>query len=481
EKPTERPSFSEAPPVAWHDLTHSPIPQIINTFIQTHNFPFIDQIKNPVQSTSDIVFIQNILSDLLRHWLESGLLTNDQDVSILRDIINLFSSIVNVSSEFVALDKTFIKTIQLCIQDVAKRYQKYLNDVNMAPFCHLVEILLFKFPNSADFLFKSIVYCLYSTCYVDAFLNFKEQMKPVEEFLLITCPKYFHSIEKQNQVLSTSTAEIDYRYNEIYEQMLPSISKWNSSILSAMHYMTSILIKRIKNLYSNKRRQKLFYHLLFILKNTQISTELIHSTLVLFYNLITNHHLQYQIKREEKNLSVIFFHLLSSNHGQIVLYSCKILAHIINDEQQDEYISKITSVFLDFIQKTVDDPVQEVFGGTTMDMLLKDFKELLRCDKVKQEVIKRNGLMLLIQCASNGGHDQAVPAKTLQLLLEILLQMITVNTSEVGIEQIKQYQNFIEKCLKFHLKLTDKKIIMATQSFLEKLGEKEEKEATTTD
>ncbi|CAF4380871.1 unnamed protein product, partial [Rotaria sordida] len=120
-------------------------------------------------------------------------------------------------------------------------------------------------------LLDMLVKCVTSRFYVDALRGLNEgkasSLSVTEHFLLVTCPNYIVTCDRDKTSSSKIAKQMLNRYDELLSDFLPHIKQWTTSVMLCLFYPIKFVLSFIPSL-PYEQRKPMYDIILIILLNT---------------------------------------------------------------------------------------------------------------------------------------------------------------------------------------------------------------------
>ncbi|CAF0882831.1 unnamed protein product [Rotaria sordida] len=319
---------------------------------------------------------------------------------------------------------------------------KYLQDPQIKSIDNLLRTIQrlerINFDNKKDYLFDNIVKCICSSLFIEIFLQSlnQENIDDVgQKFLLNTCTDYIysHSTDKQHkQCLIDIRQSLLRPFTQWLIQQSSLFRLWNNRIIINLRQICFLLTLSIQlnrfiildNDILNYYCQIIdsFINILYsILQsdnkiNNKLSYSLIGTIIPNLYTMTLSKQLEKYI--QNKYIITLILKLTNYENDEIQLNAFKILSSLTTEQETKniDYSNNIADLFIKFLNKVIDDSNQTL----RFYNLLRCLKNLIQYDQIKDELIKQNGLPLIIRCATDIKYK---PLQVQQPALEILFAL----------------------------------------------------------
>ncbi|CAF1301304.1 unnamed protein product [Didymodactylos carnosus] len=323
---------------------------LIDSLILNHEFYFI---------------LINTLKDILKKWQKRYDALSKQESFIFRNTSRILFNMISSMSDnndilqqqqqkrqmfHLFLNQKFIKSVKKCLENVAVYGKHITNGNNFKYFAKLIDILadyqcvLNKEEQEklSSLLLNSIVKCLCSEYYVDAFKHLQlksNSMSENEKFFLRKCPSYLTSYAVKCLA---------------FKKYIPVIKEWKHPVKHSMYHLIDILNHSVSRFQSYVTRISQYLSiidgLLVILNEPLLSTEnvmekstnieviLIESTIILMLKLVCHPSILNYVK--QKQVTQTFLSLTNSKYDSIQLNAYLILACVMNEGNISTVVNK---------------------------------------------------------------------------------------------------------------------------------------------
>ncbi|CAF1025351.1 unnamed protein product [Adineta steineri] len=391
----------------------------------------------------------------LRHW-RLGTQSNDDEFYFVFDTIpNLFVKMSNHISEKNILilkelifHKSLINELNIFLEEISLN-GKYLQDPQIKSLDNIFRAIQrlerSRFDNKIDplltKLFDNIVKCICSTSFIEMFIHSTTQEidDPGQKFLLHTCTDYIYSHptdQQHKQCLLDIRQSLLHPFSQWLLQQRSSFRSWNIRMTVILRQLCFILTLSIQlNRYAILDKDtfngycQLIDSFIIILQsiiqtenmiNNKLNQSLMGTLTPNLYTMTLSNQLEIYIKN--KHITSLTLKLADIENDEIQLNAFRILSSIITEQDTKTMSNSITiaNLFRKFLDKAIDDPNQML----KFYNLLRCLKHLIQYDQIKQELIKQNGVLLLLRCIT---ETKFKPLQAQQPALEILLALTFTN------------------------------------------------------
>ena len=277
------------------------------------------------QQMNDHPFFQNQLIDelsaVLDYWISDGTLSDEQKdlfSSATQFIWKLLNATSNASSWLEKQNK-LIELTEKCLNEIGA-YGYYIGiggveDPSLESFDWLVRSFeLIRCEKLLDELIK----CVTSRFYIDALYKLSDAngatLSITQHFLLVTCPNYILTFEKNQKSSEKIVDKMLNAYGEVFSHFLPNIKDWTSPVILCLSYPIKFLLRGTKTI-DIKNKQSIYETISTILQNKdEIDSDnekgrnaLLFNTLCLLLEILrTDKKLLQKVKNEkEKNEKLV--------------------------------------------------------------------------------------------------------------------------------------------------------------------------------
>nr|CAF4123563.1 unnamed protein product [Adineta steineri] len=303
-------------------------------------------------------------------------------------------------------------------------------------------------------LFETVVKC-FSSHYYEKMLNDigkQTEMNIREELFFERCPYFIYQCRSQHR---------RYLLNDCRKILLPLFNKQlpfnqvNKPVIATIGSICALIFVRAYVMMNNNtfydQYEKLLTHLLQMLHNTNqndsTNIQLIKELVEQLANFISFE--QYFGKMRELKASSLFLSIIDNTQDEYTHFQIyRILAAILTEKDIKTLAlpDKIVRIFLG----KINDIINNIHSEEPLDNILIALKSLVQHDQIKAEIVKQQGLPLLIRCATE--PELIKQAEGTQLSLEILLAL-TFNTE--AFNYIKNNSLFLEELKKVRMSTDD--------------------------
>jgi hypothetical protein len=369
--------------------------QIIDTLKNICGLTLIDQ---SIVGHELFHLIRNILTHILNQWSDDNIILTDKDEYLFQEIVQLFFKMIqhirstNQSSVPIFqtwfLNESFFKAIVSVLENLSKDSSKYANqNENMKSLIVLMESIQ-RFQKGLDHIINNsivlllidpIIQCLCSSTYVDTFKKLpikSNNASTYVEFILGTCPYYCIWYRGKSQLTMINQLCLNNMlksYQEIYELFLPTIDDWEFPLMESIFCMTALL--RYVAYYPSTREYlkdnlKILDSILIILNSSSLldnvlieadynsATNVTDAAISFIFNLTLDFQFLTLIEENSYFSRDIFLKLKHAKVDRIKLHAFMILAKILDEDdiQKLDHIDTLTSVFISYLCKAVNEP-----------------------------------------------------------------------------------------------------------------------------
>ncbi|UJR07687.1 hypothetical protein I4U23_011972 [Adineta vaga] len=388
---------------------------------------------------------------LLRHW-RLGTQSNDDESSFIFETIpNLFIKMSNHISESnlstlkdLIFHNSLLTELSICLEEIAST-GKYLQDPQIKSLDNIFRAIQrlerHRSDNKTDTylikLFDNIVKCICSPSFIEMFIHSTthDNDDPGQKFLLHTCTDYIYSHptdQQHKQSLLHIRQSLLRPFSQWLIQQSSSFRLWNLRTTVILRQLCFILTLSIQlNRYINLEKDtfedycQLIESFFNILQSILQTDNLINNKLALslmgtitpnLYTMTLSNQLAKYIK--SKHMTSLILKLADIENDEIQLNAFRILSIIVTDQDVKNTSNSMTiaNLFIKFLTKVIDDQNQML----KFYNLLRCLKHLIQFDQIKDELIKQNGILLLLRCATD---TKFKPLQAQQPALEILLAL----------------------------------------------------------
>ncbi|CAF0925814.1 unnamed protein product [Rotaria sordida] len=375
--------------------------------------------------------------------------------------------------------------INKCAQNIGNVSEEFIEVLNNLLFAY--ERLIHKRLDIQDdpsitILFESVAKCFVSHNYEEMLEHVGEhtEMSIREEFFFARCPLFLHQCRSQHR---------RHILNDVRKILLPLFNKRlplkqiNKSVIMVLGSICAVLFICSYGIMNNEafydQYEKLLSHLNEMLSNVYsirgendlIKIELIQEIVEQMSNFISID--QYIGKMKELQLSARLLTIVDDIQDEAIHFQIyRILAAILTEKDIKTLASpdKIVTIFL----KKIINISNNISEREPLSNILIAVKSLVQHDQIKDEIVKQQGLSLLIRCATE--PELIEQGEGNQWSLEILLAL-TFNKE--AFNNIKNNTEFIQH-LKTLLHSTDDDEKRFAESILWKIEQdKKDVESTT--
>ncbi|CAF1549758.1 unnamed protein product, partial [Rotaria sp. Silwood1] len=380
-------------------------------------------------------YLPKQLSQVLEHWLSDGTLDADQK-QIFRTCAEFLLRSTKTDSnakQWISQQSELINFTEKCLNEIGA-YGYYieigcLEDPNLESFDWLIQA----FGNvQCKQLLDVLVKCVTSRFYVDALRGLSEgkstSLSITEHFLLVTCPNYIVTCDRDKSYSSKIANEMLNHYDDLLAHFLPHVKQWTTSIMSCLFYPMKIVLSTIPSL-PYEQRKPMYDIILAILLNTSTSStnigevhdKLIYTSLCLLTEIVRCDRVlsnELKNKSDAKSDLIKVLNDLSKyeSNEQIQLKAIELTSLLVPEEEfrKENNAERVTGLFLQNFNAAL-----QSGKSNKVNAVLRGFRDLVGNDDVKEEVIKQNALPSIIKFAKETNDDP--------LPLEIVYAM-TFNT-----------------------------------------------------
>ncbi|CAF0894707.1 unnamed protein product [Didymodactylos carnosus] len=432
--------------------------------------PIKQLISESIISHALFPFFRDITIRILKKWRSECLRLNIRETNIFEKIIQLFSSLIDDTDVITKLltNEELFAEVKLQMEDSWNNKLNVNDDpniTNLGLFCvhTLKNTGLFDNNKNISLLIGHITNCIKSLDYISALK--KLQLEPnilshTDKFLLYTCFEYFPKRcppdSKQHIVIDLCSAMLE-RYEYTLEHLLSSNVEFSKhSVIISLEYILNIfyllLDAEVPNTF--RKHAKIVDHLLTILSNktlfdylqlrpddnnnyfnTPSTTTLMLSAIKTFDAASSNPDLLPIIKDKQK--TKLFLKLATVSHEEIKIYANNIMANTIS-EHELEYMGnaqEMTSMYIDKLKQISSNPKEA-------SKSLSGLKALVQHDHIKDELIRQDGLSLLIKYACN---DYSI--ETQRDALDILWTTAFNDDAAAALKHDEKFMTYVKSLL----------------------------------
>ncbi|CAF1660635.1 unnamed protein product [Adineta ricciae] len=409
------------------------------------------------------VILRDWYLKLLRQWRLNTLSNNEQVSFIFETIPNLFIKMSNHISEKnlstlreLIFHQPLINELNICLEEIASS-GKYLQDSQIKSLDNIFRAIQRLERHRSDTkvdacltkLFDNIVKCICSPSFIDMFIHSTTQENdgPGQKFLLHTCTDYIYSHptdQQHKQSLIDIRRSLLQPFSQWLVQQSSSYQLWNlrmTVILRQLCFILTLSLQLNRSIDLDKdtfdQYCRLIDSFLNILQSIIQTENLINNKIALslmgtltpnLYTMTLSGQLEKYIKN--KHMTSLVLKLADIENDEIQLNAFRILSIIITEQDANNTSNamNIADLFMKFLSKVIDDQNQML----KFYNLLRCLKHLIQYDPIKDELVKQNGIPLLVRCATD---IKFKPLQVQQPALEILLSL-TFN--EHAYRQLKQ-------------------------------------------
>ncbi|CAF5111034.1 unnamed protein product, partial [Rotaria sp. Silwood1] len=410
---------------------------VVNTY-QTHNAQDLSSIENNKKFQEHPIFQKYLpkqLCQVLEHWFLDGTLDEDEK-QIFRTCAKFLLQSTKTDSnakQWISQQSELIDLTEKCLNEIGA-YGYYieigcLEDPSLESFDWLIQA----FGNvQCKQLLDVLVKCVTSRFYVDALRGLSEgkstSLSITEHFLLVTCPNYIVTCDRDKSYSSKIANEMLNHYDDLLAHFLPHIKQWTTSIMSCLFYPMKFVLSTIPSL-PYEQRKPMYDIILAILLNTSISStnigevhdKLIYTSLCLLTEIVRCDRVlsnELKNKSDAKSDLIKVLNDLSKyeSNEQIQLKAIELTSLLVPEEEfrKENNAERVTGLFVKNFNAAVQDE-----NPNQVDEILQGFRDLVQSDDIKEEVIKQNALPSIVEFAKETNEDP--------LPLEIVYAM-TFNT-----------------------------------------------------
>ncbi|CAM4762278.1 unnamed protein product [Rotaria magnacalcarata] len=393
------------------------------------------------------------LCEVLEHWYSDGALNDEQKEIFQNSTEYLLASTKTDPSakEWISQQTELIDLTDKCLNEIAS-YGYYIGiigteDPSLKSFLWLIQA----FENAqSKQLLHALVKCVTSRFYIDALRCLIDPMatslNTTHEFLLITCPNYILTCDKQKSHSFEISNKMLHQYNEILSELLPHIKNWTSPVMSCLFFPMKFILPAIPSLSYEQRRLMFNIILALLLRiqgnglNTDVAhVKLIYVSLCLLIEIVRSDGvLSNQLKNEteEKSDLIKILSSLSKNgsNEQIQLKAVELISLLVPEDEfrKENNTESVTGLFVKNFNAAVRDGESK-----NADEVLEGFRDLIQNDDVQEEVMKQDALPSIMKFAKESKDDP--------LPLEVVY---TMTFNKDGNKTIREDKEFVD-----HVKL----------------------------
>ncbi|CAF4355603.1 unnamed protein product, partial [Rotaria sp. Silwood2] len=397
---------------------------------KTHNTQESSSITNNEQFHEHPIlkkYLPKQLCEILEHWLVDGTL-NEDEKKIFRTCAEFLFKSTKINSdakEWISQQTELINLTEKCLNEIGA-YGYYIGvggveDPNLESFDWLIQA----YENvQCKQLLDTIVKCVTSRFYVDVLHGLSDgkatSLSVTEHFLLITCPKYILTCDRDKTYSSKiATKMLDY-YEDLLHAFLPHIKDWTISVMSCLYYPITFVLSFVPSL-PYEQRKPMYDIILVILLNTSTAdsntvgprSKVIYTSLCLLIEMVRCDRIllsELKYKSDVKSDLLKILNDLSKyeNNEQIQLKAIELTSLLLPEEEfrKENNTERVTGLFVKNFNAAIQDG-----KSNKADEVLRGLNDLIQNEDVKEELIKQNALPSIIQFAKET-NDNPLPLET---------------------------------------------------------------------
>ncbi|CAF4810803.1 unnamed protein product [Rotaria sp. Silwood2] len=346
---------------------------------KTHNTQESSSITNNEQFHEHPIlkkYLPKQLCEILEHWLVDGTL-NEDEKKIFRTCAEFLFKSTKINSdakEWISQQTELINLTEKCLNEIGA-YGYYIGvggveDPNLESFDWLIQA----YENvQCKQLLDTIVKCVTSRFYVDVLHGLSDgkatSLSVTEHFLLITCPKYILTCDRDKTYSSKiATKMLDY-YEDLLHAFLPHIKDWTISVMSCLYYPITFVLSFVPSL-PYEQRKPMYDIILVILLNTSTAdsntvgprSKVIYTSLCLLIEMVRCDRIllsELKYKSDVKSDLLKILNDLSKyeNNEQIQLKAIELTSLLLPEEEfrKENNTERVTGLFVKNFNAAIQD------------------------------------------------------------------------------------------------------------------------------
>ncbi len=375
------------------------IKEIVEIAVQSNEKHFCDPT---IINHRVFVILRDYYLNILQRW-RYGEKLDETSCFIFETISNIFlkmSSHISDKSmpilKEIIFHETLLNEINRFLEDLSVN-NKYLQDPQIKGIDNLFRTIQrlerIHFDEKKDYLFDNIIKCVCSPIFIEIFLQSvnQENDNPGRKFLLNTCTDYVysHSVDKQHkQSLIDIRQSLLRPFTQWLTEQSSAFRLWNNRIIIILRQISFLLTLSIQlNRYVILDKDIFDYYCQLIdsfiniiysivQSDNKLTQSLIGTLIPNLYTMTLSNQLEKYI--QNKHITSLILKLIDFDNDEIQLNACKILSSITieQDTKNILYSNNIAKIFIQFLNKIIDDSNQTL-----------RFNNLLQCLKSKFSIL----------------------------------------------------------------------------------------------
>jgi hypothetical protein len=261
-----------------------------------------------------------------------------------------------------------------CVDDIASHGYyleiKGTEDPNLESFDRLIQA----FSNSdCDQLLDNIVQCISNSSYKETLYNLSKSnastLSLTEHFLLVTCPDYILTCDKDKSYLQKLLEHMQHDYAELLTHFLPNIEKWTDTVVLCLLYLIRFVLSDPSSLSLEEKRDIQEALVKILLKqplsssnNEEERSTAIHAVLNILLEIIRSENkLLGELKKhtaDDNKLIEILEQLSDDNRNEMAqLHAFELLSLLMPEEEfvRANDPAKVTELFVKNFNEALED------------------------------------------------------------------------------------------------------------------------------
>ncbi|CAF4376890.1 unnamed protein product, partial [Rotaria sp. Silwood2] len=397
-------------------------------------------------------YLPKQLCEILEQWFVDGTLNDDQQ-EIFRTCAEFLLKSTKINSdakEWISQQTELINITEKCLNEIGA-YGYYIGVGGVEdPTLELFDWLIQAFENiQCKQLLDTFVKCVTSRFYIDALHRLNKvnasSLSITEHFLLVTCPNYILTCDKDKTYSSkVANKMLDY-YDDLLDYFIPHIKEWTTSVMLCIFYPMKFLLSVIPS-SSYEERKSVYHTILTIFLNTSTTdsnteeahNKIIHTSLCLLIEIVRCDSIlsnELKNKSDKKSDLLKILNDLSNNgsNEQIQLKAIELTSLLVEEEEfrKENNTERVTDLFIKNFKVAAEDGEISQANG-----VLTGLRDLVQNEDVKEELIKQNALPSIIEFAKENNDDA--------IALEIVYAMTFNNEAKEIISEDKEFIDYIK-------------------------------------
>ncbi|UJR19088.1 hypothetical protein I4U23_022219 [Adineta vaga] len=306
-----------------------------------------------------------------------------------------------------------------CADDIAS-HDYYLDikgteDPNLESFDKFIQALT---NSDCDQLLDVICRCITNNSYKETLYNVGKNnastLTLTQQYLLITCPDYILTCDKDESQVQKLLDNMLPNYAELFTHFLPNIEKWTDTVVLCLLYPLRFILSNSSSL-SLEDKRLIQEALTTILSKQPLSDSkyeegritLVHIALNILLEIVrSDHTLLSELKKKTANDSKLkgILKQLSNEKSdeKMQLHAFELLSFLVPEEEfvRTNDSAKVTELFVKNFNEALEDNKDE-----TAEDLIQGLKGLVQSDEIKQQVVEQNALPSIMQYTKETTDD----------------------------------------------------------------------------